>query len=234
VDEAQQIKSPYLSGAIGSVKRGFPQYDHKIFFHQELREWIFENYGANYRHAFDKIRPYAFKSDFARYLLLFHYGGWYFDISIKLLQGVNIQSSIDFITFAEESKYSRTSFSCSNGIIYSKAQSPILENCIDRCFLNIKNEYYGRLSLDITGPTVLGRAVAAHNDALNVVVGSFIELTPGFGNKNRAFVFNDGRLFGLHKPGNKGGDLTALNLKGTNNYDTMYKEKQVFDINIHI
>lgn len=220
----------YLKMATDSVKENI-QHDHyHCYSKEELRTWILQEYGNSMLKAFDKLIPYAYKADLARYLLLYRFGGWYFDVTIRVLNGItSVGQEVDFITFMDLPQYSEASFSCANGIIYSKANSPILESTILEVYHNIKNEYYGKSWLTPTGPLCLGKNVAKHFEQLNIVTGSFIPLTPEFNNKNRGFVFSDGSIFALHKKGNKGGDFINLGIEGTNNYGELYSQRKIYD-----
>ncbi len=232
--EKDVVFSPYLEMAINSVKSSIPHTSHHIYSHQELREWIQHEYGNEILQAFDKLIPYAFKADLARYLLLYKFGGWYFDISIRVLNGVNVGNDIDFITFFDMPLYSKVSYACNNDIIYSKVKSIILEDTINEVLKNIANENYGKSVLAPTGPICLGKFVAKHTEKLNIHTGLFTELTPSYPNKNRGFVLDNGILFALHKPGNIGGDLTQLGAKGTNNYGELYRVRNIYNKNIHL
>ena len=165
---------------------------------------------------------------------MYRRGGWYFDISVTVLNGISIGPSVDFITFLDLPQYSLVTYACSNGIIYSKKNSLILEEAINESLKNIRSEIYGQNSLSITGPIVLGRAVAKHQSALNVIPGTFADLTPGMKNKNRAFIFSDGQILALHKKGSQGGDLESLGAVGTNNYAKIYADRTVFDSSISV
>ncbi len=232
-DEAQPLP-PYFQMAVNSVKSGIPHSKHHIYSHQELREWIEKEYGSTVRLAFDKLIPYAFKADLARYLLLYKLGGWYFDISVRVINGSAAADYVDFITFAEQPLYSKTSYACNNAIIYAKANSPILEETINEVLKNIATENYGRSVLYPTGPACLGKFVAKYFEALYVYAGTFTDLTPAYPNKNRGFLLDDGTLFALHKNGNVGGDLTAFGAKGTNNYGLLYAERSIYNPNIQL
>ncbi|OOR99178.1 hypothetical protein B0187_05320 [Haemophilus paracuniculus] len=219
----------YLKMATHSVKSQMPHDHYHCYSKEELRTWILQEYGNSMLKAFDKLIPYAYKADLARYLLLYRLGGWYFDITVRVLNGVGVDDEVDFITFVDLPQYSQVSFACNNAIIYSKANSPILESTIYEVYHNIKNEKYGKNCLAPTGPLCLGKNIAKHFEQLSVVTGSFVALTPEFNNKNRGFVLNDGSILALHKKGNQGGDLTKLGIEGTNNYGELYNQRKIYD-----
>ena len=85
-----------------------------------------------------------------------------------------------------------------------------------------------------TGPVCFGKAVARYADVKNIITGTFLELTPGFNNRNKAWVLNDGTLFALHKPGNLGGDLMNLGVEGSNNYGLLYASGNIYNKSINL
>ena len=234
-DNPRQELSPFLQMATQSVANVVPNAEHKIYFREELEEWIRTEYGFSMRLAFDKLIPYAYKADLARYLLLYKYGGWYFDISIRVVNGgIGVPDEIDLVTFSDLSQHTFTSYGCNNGIIYTKAKNVILQCAIEYTYKNIREEYFGRNSLYPTGPVCFGKAVAKYADTQNVITGTFLELTPGFDNRNKAWVLNDGTLFALHKPGNLGGDLMNLGVEGSNNYGLLYASGNIYNKSINL
>lgn len=66
---------------IASWRRFFPDY--------EIREWNEDNFDVTMnryiREAYE-MRKFAFVSDFARFYILFHYGGLYFDTDVKVIR----------------------------------------------------------------------------------------------------------------------------------------------------
>ena len=234
-DNPHQELSPFLQMATQTVANVVPNAMHKIYFKEELEEWILKEYGTSMRLAFDKLIPYAYKADLARYLLLLKYGGWYFDISIRVVNGgIGVPDEIDLVTFSDLSQNTFTSYGCSNGIIYTKANNVILQYAVESAYKNIREENFGRNSLYPTGPVCFGKAVAKFADTQNVITGTFLDLTPSFENRNKAFVLNDGTLFALHKPGNLGGDLTNLGVEGSNNYGLLYAAGNIYNKSINL
>ncbi|MDK4679439.1 glycosyltransferase family 32 protein [Kingella negevensis] len=224
-----------LNQAVQSVNQNVQHTQHVIYFKETLREWIMQNYGAEMLKAFDKLVPYAFKADLARYLLLYKLGGWYFDISTRVINPVNrIDDNIDMIAFMDLFHQQGIPVAYCNGILYAKAGSPILEKLIDYVCYNISHEIRGRTTLAATGPVALGHILAQEGANHRILTGSFMDLTPTHPRKNRGYVFHDGFLFALHKGENMGGDLSAFGAKGTNNYLQLYQERKEYDPNIHV
>ena len=65
---------------ISTWRKFFPDY--------EIKEWNENNFDINIipyvREAYD-ARKYAFVSDYARFWILYHYGGLYFDVDVKVI-----------------------------------------------------------------------------------------------------------------------------------------------------
>ena len=234
-DDETEPLSPYLKSATSSVINLIPHETHKIWRKEELRQWINKEYGNTFLNAFDKLVPYAYKSDLARYLLLYKFGGWYFDISITVLTPITLNGQIDLLVFSDIQRNTGVSYACIGSIIFSKAKNEIIKGTIKTILKNIQNQYYGKNCLYPTGPICLGKNVANCKDNQTIITGEFTELTPGFINKNRAYILNDGSIFALHKPGeNKGGNIAYLGVNGSNDYGALYNDRKIYDESVDL
>jgi mannosyltransferase OCH1-like enzyme len=234
-DDETEALPPYLRFATSSINSLIPHATHKIWRKEELRQWIKNEYGTSFLNAFDKLVPYSYKSDLARYLLLYKFGGWYFDISIRVLTPITVNDGVDLVVFSDIQRNTGVSYACCGSIIFSKPKNEIIKETIITILNNIQNQYYGRNSLYPTGPLCLGKNVANCKDNQKIITGEFTELTPGFSNKNRAYIFNDGSIFALHKPGeDKGGNIAYLGVNGSNDYGALYNERKIYDLSIDL
>lgn len=69
---------------IRSWKKFFPDY--------EIKEWNESNFDVNmipYTKAAYEAKKYAFVSDFARFWVLYHYGGVYFDTDVEVIRNMD-------------------------------------------------------------------------------------------------------------------------------------------------
>ena len=69
---------------IASWKKYLPDY--------EIKEWNEDNFDVNiipYTQQAYKAKKYAFVSDYARYLILYHYGGIYFDTDVEIIKPID-------------------------------------------------------------------------------------------------------------------------------------------------
>jgi mannosyltransferase OCH1-like enzyme len=227
IQDAGNEVSPYIMQCLELIKSTFKQQSHVVYTKDSLRAFIEEQFDPIILRTYDKIKPYAYKADLGRYCLLYKYGGWYFDISVKLFSAIQPSEEIESIAFRDlYSTY--TPWAISNAVLYSKKASPVYEKAIEILVENVKSNYYGVNALCPTGPSLLGRAFADCADKKNRIFGEFQHLTRGRQVNNAAFVMPDGKILAFNKPA-KGGDLIELGLNGTNNYFEMYWNKDIYN-----
>ena len=232
---------PLIESAIKSVKDGFKNFSYTLYDNQKIIETIREGIGEEALRAYMKIKPYANKASFARYCIIYLKGGWYLDITIKLLTGINLPDEVDFLGFRDLGNgllpYTLP-YSIQNSFFYSKSKSKILENAINLVIENCRNENYGIAPISTTGPGVLGRSLAIEGMKRTHVIGLFMPLTPNHQLKNRSYMLPNGRIVALHKdawfPEVKAADISAFGLKTTNNYLKMWNEKDIYDSSINL
>jgi mannosyltransferase OCH1-like enzyme len=217
----------YFQHAISTIDKAFPGAVHTIYNNETLRAFIADNYGKDVLWAYDTLCPYAYRADLGRYCLLNKLGGWYFDIAIRIVNAVNIGTQIKFLAFRDIQRFTCTSWGCSNSILYSHSANHGLQIAIEMIVENCKKQYYGITPLCPTGPTLMGKALAANGSQTDFIYGDVIELTPTYKQKNRAFVLPDGTIMAWSKPGS-GGNLTSLGAKGVNNYNELWAARQVY------
>ena len=219
--------SPFLGHATGTVRQAFPEADHQIYTKESLRAFIEANYEEEVLWAYDCLKPYSYKADLGRFCLLNKLGGWYMDIAVRMVNPVEVGPRIKFLAFRDIQRFSYTSWACATTVLYSQPDNKALQIAIQAIVNNCKEEYYGITPLCPTGPTLLGRALAAHGGQSDFVYGDYLELTPTHEQKNRAFVLPDGTIMAWSKPSG-GGDLTGVGAKGVNNYNELWGAREVY------
>lgn len=89
-----------LKGVQAQFQQLFGEYDYYYYYNFEtLRSFICQNYPHQVLAAYDSLKPYAYKSDLGRYCLLYKYGGWYADISLKPLLRCGVKENTQLIYF---------------------------------------------------------------------------------------------------------------------------------------
>ena len=173
-----------------------------------------------------------------RFCLLYALGGWYADISLKIVSPILSQVPIQGLCFFRDygsgipSPMANT-FDVMNSLICAKSGHPALKLCIDQIVNNVQNKYYGYTSVSPTGPRLFGRILARFDLGAVRQIGHFMPLTSGFRQRNLAYVSNTGIIYAWHKTSwhpeqPAGGDLSSVGLKGTNNYNQMWKDRQIY------
>jgi mannosyltransferase OCH1-like enzyme len=219
--------SPFLEMATGSVKAAFSEANHTIYTNETLRQFIVDNYDSAVVWAYDSLVPYSYKADLGRFCLLNTLGGWYFDIAVRVVNPVELGDRIEFLAFRDIQRFSYTTWACATTVLYSKPDNMALQAAIEMIVDNCREQYYGITPLCPTGPTLLGAALAANGGNANDVFGDYLELTPTYEQKNRAFVLPNGTIMAWSKPSG-GGDLTQLGAQGTNNYNELWAARKVY------
>ena len=232
---------PLIKKAIKTVKVCFKNCSYKLYDNEKIIETIREGIGEEALKTYIKIKPYANKASFARYCIIYLHGGWYVDITVKMLKGINFNERVDFFGFRDlgDGLVPNTlPYNVQNSLFYSKKKCPILEKAIELVIENSRNEYYGVSPVCTTGPGVLGRALAINGLKDTNILGLFTSLTPNHKIKNRSYLMPDGNIVALHKDNwitdAEAGDISAFGLKKTNNYVKMWRERDVYDDSIKL
>ncbi len=228
-----------IKKATKSVKEKFQDLNYELLDSKSLRAFIETNYSKEVLWAYDMLNPLAYKCDLGRYCLLYKHGGWYFDISIECTKGISIEKDIDMLVFRDILRYSKTSWAVSNGIIWSKPGIEIFKIAIDKVVDNCIHQYYGDNPLYPSGPVVFGEAIARGHRGVKIEFGDLVTPKIPFTRKGipilksifrGKFITSDGTCLGLLKTV-QGGDLARLGAHGTNNYNKIWSEKNVYKSN---
>lgn len=227
---------------IASFRRVHPGLSHQLFTNSSIREIISRNFGSDVLAAYDKLIPFAYKSDLARYCIMYCYGGVYADIAIYFFR----PWSISYLTSADTHKAPHNSvkmglfqdfqsasvWDTANGIFSCPPRHKALALAIKSVCENVKAEYYGKNSLCPTGPTLFGRAIARTCEPEELIVGSSVWVNPTealkgiITERSHGFVF-DNKLIALRRK--RGGrPLSEIGIKGGNDYSNLWQSKNIY------
>jgi mannosyltransferase OCH1-like enzyme len=177
--------------------------------------------------VYDGLVPFAYKSDLGRLCILYAFGGWYIDVSIRLQNPRPLSTNAASIFFRDLNKFTQSSWAVINGLVYSEANNPVFLSAIEMIIQNYKNRYYGMTPFCPTGPNLFGRAIAKHGLTPRMSFGDYVEMTPQHAHKNFAFLLPNGEIFAYPKSSGPG-DLQQLGLKTGNNYVDLWKRKEIY------
>lgn len=126
----------------------------------DCRNFIRKNMGERVLRAFDKVKPYSYKCDLARYCLIYIEGGVYMDW--KMVTHLPIDDNL--ITDQTEwfGAWGCELTELTTGLFAARKGHPVLREAIEMCVRNIEDEYYGHCSIAPTGPWLFFRAFKSY------------------------------------------------------------------------
>ena len=185
------------------------------------RQLIVDNFAAEVTRAFDRLRPYAYKADLARYCIVMHHGGYYLDLAVS---GVVLTETRDwdFIGFRDLNS-DATSWKVANNYFFARQGSILMADCLEQILENCSREYYGKDPHFPTGPSVLGRAVAKLGPDLRILVGEYM----WFAHRRNKYLMPHKRIVGRGKVGGRANGGVS-NVPGGNNYNDLWHARTVY------
>ena len=230
----------YAEMCVKSITDFYGTEEYHLYSGEEIEDIIKSNFDIDVYKSYQKLKPYACKSDLARYCLLYLYGGLYIDLNTRFINALdeNFLNQWNFFAFRDSIGNSVKNWSVSNSIIFSQPKCKVIEKAIEIVVNNCKNEYYG---IQVTEPTaciVLGQSVMFSKEEKSCINGEMLCLNSAMLNapkKPLGFFTDYGDFIALRKPAEAdGGDLKTMGFLQTNNYVEMWKNKDVYDTSIKI
>lgn len=218
-----------ISTCVDTIHKFLPDFHYHFYQNDEVDQFLKKEFGLDVLYAYEKLKPYAYKADLARYCLLYVYGGWYIDLTLSLQCHLNIDSSVSSLAFRDFQYASGNPWSCTNGLIYFKRNDKVLLNAINKIIQNCQNNYYGKSPLCPTGPSLLGQAFAEYGSDASRVFGEHVHLTPGYQKRNPAFILPDGTVYCVRGELNFN-SLADFGISGSNNYTKMYGDRDIYHL----
>jgi len=217
---------------IDAVKTLYPTAKHTLWHGEALRELIGNNFDSAVLKSFDRLRPYAFKADLAKYCLLHHYGGLYIDVGLNARCRLNIPTSYGLAAFLHP-KPRCSWLDMSSSLMWACPGRREMTKTIDKIVENCRQRFYGFNPGNITGSTPFGLSCA------ETMIEQWQDAQPQdqwIGERRRAtingirksvFLAKDGSLVAIRRA-DGGGDWSSIATSGVNNYSEMWHRKQVY------
>lgn len=140
-----------MQSALNTWKQLNPEYTMKIYSGKDCQEYILKHYDQNTLDLFNKVKPYSYKSDLFRFLVLYNEGGWYSDmrqVCMLPLDKLN-DSGHEFYTSQDCPPNQLCMYTAFIGSI---PKHPIMKKTFEIVKWNIEHEHYGLDCLYPTGP----------------------------------------------------------------------------------
>ena len=209
--------------AIDSFKVHNPTYQHKLYSGKDCIAYIRKYFDDRILNCFLKLKPYSYRADLFRYLVLYNEGGWYSDSKQVCYNNFDIFDK-DFVVSLDAHINPNCLFTA---FIGSVRGHPILKKTIDIVLFNIEHEHYGLNCLYVTGPGVFMQGaidfLRRHGD--KCIVGKHI-----IDNMHQSFIcFGKHKLI-KHKYNSPRVGGIYSDIPGGNNYGDMWK---IYDIYNH-
>lgn len=200
----------------------FEDINYKMYTFRDIHKEFYKNNTSEISKAFSNVKAYAFKADLFRYYLLYEYGGWYSDLNNIFLGNKINTEFLDFYAFKDDVPGSSVPESFQNSILYAKKNNKIIKQALEMSIENVLNCYYGDHPLEVTGPSVIGKAVYDTYDNIAQLGRFTIE-----SGEQRVFLLDDGTSFAYYKP--KGYSPANSGLVGGNSYNDLWSSKKLYE-----
>jgi mannosyltransferase OCH1-like enzyme len=150
-----------MKDAVELLKNTNPEFEHYLFDDNDCINFIKNNFNEKVLHAFNKLKPGAYKADLWRYCVLYITGGVYLDIKFKCVNGFKLialtekeRFPTDVLIGAYPNEPNKGVY---NGFMMSLPRNKKLFIAIQQIVFNVSLKYYGKSPLDITGPIMFGK-----------------------------------------------------------------------------
>ena len=174
----------------------------------------------NLLQLYQKLEYRIQKIDFAKYIILYHYGGIYIDIDVesknsldhffKIYPMTNLYfSKVSYINDLEDKilkkfyNYKSNNYFVNNGIIIAKRKHPFFKDLLNDLKFNILNNndyFYNSKIFNTTGPSLLTNSILKHlYKYQDIVILDSIYFEPCYGKDPSCKLKNDTILKHLHK-----------------------------------
>jgi len=216
----------YVPKATKTIKKFFGKdlYEYVLWDKTKTYDFLSANFDKKVLAAYNKLKPYAYKSDLARYCIAYIYGGWYVDVNIEIAAKPPKMDKFDMCLMRDYNNHTRLApWQVANGLFYTVPKHPALKIAIDMVVDNVENDLYGKRTLSVSGPEIFGRALAKYgfnNKDTDYLIGDFQDHPKQL---RKHFVLQ-GKTFALHKQFSGG----VVGVSGTNNYVDMWHSKDVY------
>lgn len=146
-----------MSKIVQQLKNDNPEFNHYLFDDNECLQFILLNFKPIVGWAFEQLIPGAYKADLFRLCVLYKLGGIYIDIKFSCVKNCKLIQLTDKEHFVRDRDHIVRKGSVYNAFMVCKPGNPFLMHCIMQIIYNIRVNYYGEISLDPTGPQLLGK-----------------------------------------------------------------------------
>jgi len=211
-----------MKKALETWYRMNPGYKVKMYSGKDCEAYIREHYDEAVLTAYRTLKPYSYKCDLMRHLILYHEGGWYTDARMVCVEPIDVLNRVgkEFYVCIDKPQQQ---FCMCTGFIGSVPKHPISKKMIDIISWNIKQKHYG---IDCLSPTGPGAYIHASIDYVREFPEKCIVGEHTFDGGEQVIRFGTLRMVKVKYNDAKGADNTDLT--GTNDYGHMWRTRDVY------
>lgn len=136
------------------LKSQNPEFTYYLYDDAMCRTFIAEHFDNNVVYAFDKLKPGAYKADLWRYCVLYVKGGIYLDIKLGCVNNFRLMQLTKEEHYVRDRLYDGIT-GIYQALLSCMPNNKILYGCINQIVENVKNDEYGKTSLQLTGPHLM-------------------------------------------------------------------------------
>jgi hypothetical protein len=208
-----------------SLKNTYPNANYNLLNNLDILSFLGGNFSTDVLQAYLTLTPFAYKADLARYCLLYVYGGLYADLSVRLVDSLDLTIWQSLGAFRDLLLFNRNSWAVCQGLLCAAPQQEEFKVAIDMVVNNCKSRNYGASPLEPTGPGLFGRAIAIAGRTSDLWMGEAKMLTPEKSDLNVVFISPDGRTVAKLTKTETGNNFSIPN---ANSYPEIWCARNVY------
>jgi|WetSurMetagenome_2_1015567.scaffolds.fasta_scaffold307501_1 inositol phosphorylceramide mannosyltransferase catalytic subunit len=169
-----------------TTKESCPEFNFIDADDEMIRHLMRKSYGTSLQKVYELNRVPASRSDLARYVLLWEYGGFYLDMGMELHSSlakfINPDVDLVFVKRDDREKFSDNPAAAPvmNGILGAPPKSAFIGRCLEQSVYNLSTGRYNNLVSQCTGPFMLNGILQEFSGKMKFDILSFAELLQGF------------------------------------------------------
>ena len=211
-----------MNKAIETWYRLNPGYKVKLYSGESCENYIKQHFNDDVLKAYHSLKPYSYKCDLVRHLIMYNEGGWYTDARMECYKPLDELDALnkEFYVCVDTPQQQ---LCMTTGFIGSVPKHPISKKMIDIILWNIGNRHYGMDCLAPTGPGAYINACIDHVRKFPhaCLIGKHV-----IDNGEQFIDFELGRFAKVKYNNARGADNSDLT--GTNDYGEMWRNWDVY------
>ena len=211
-----------MNKAIETWYRLNPGYKVKLYSGESCENYIKQHFNDDVLKAYHSLKPYSYKCDLMRHLIMYNEGGWYTDARMECYKPLDELDALnkEFYVCVDTPQQQ---LCMTTGFIGSGPKHPISKKMIDIILWNIGNRHYGMDCLAPTGPGAYINACIDHVRKFPHVclIGKHV-----IDNGEQFIDFDLGRIAKVKYNNARGADNSDL--AGTNDYGEMWRKWDIY------